>query len=198
MKRYYVLYHRQIQKSFVLPIHVDVYTSSCVKKTNYFLTCWEANKQRKLSIRYEFLLSMLGSLRFNQSSAKTSADPSAQKHFDLQWLGSPQLRPPRFGTKQKPSAFHKPPGSPERHVAADILSTWVWRGNHQQRIAWQPNQYKHRTHNTQIIYLLPLHVLHQTYRFLWHWHILKLHTKVAFHFHPSNLLGQAHSWARYS
>lgn len=37
---------------------------------------------------------------------------------------SPAASPKVWNNKKNPSAFHKPPGSPERHVAADILSTW--------------------------------------------------------------------------
>ena len=158
---------------------------------------------RKLSIRYELLLSMLCSLRFNHwQNICRSICPASQiipKHFDLQWLGSPQLRPPRFGTTKKPSAFHKPPGSPERHVAADILSTWF---------ATMPvdreNEYGSPTTTNieHIILKSPTCCLYiyciKHIDFFWHWHILKLYRKVAFYFHPSNLLGQAHSWARYS
>ena len=78
----------------------------------------------------------------------------------------------------------------EHLVCHNASGSWKW--------ARQPNHYKHRTHNTQITTCCLYIYCIKHIDFFWHWHILKLYTKVAFYFHPSNLLGQAHSWARYS
>lgn len=128
----------------------------------------KGNSQFDMSFFYRCLSVLSGSI-----IGKTSADPSAQHPKSSLNISTcsgwevPSCVCSRFGTTKKTLGFSQTTWIPwasrccwhsEHLVCHNASGSWKW--------VRQPNHYKHRTHNTQITYLLPLHLLHQTYRFL--------------------------------
>lgn len=166
-----------------------VHIIMCEKKQTLFLDVErqtnKGNSQFDMSFFYRcFVLS--GSI-----IGKTSADPSAQTKnlsntkthhiclikFDKHPKSSLNISTcsgwevpscvPKVWNNKKTLGFSQTTWIPwasrccwhsEHLVCHNASGSWKW--------VRQPNHYKHPTHNTQITYLLPLHLLHQTYKFL--------------------------------